>query len=123
MFSVHPYKFRHTFVTRMNQSGMSPFTVRKIVGHAHVNMTEYYTHLEQEYISDEFNKFSEKYEEEKVPAIPEKNNKGKLWKITLIIKNTKRWSKSGQNSLEDATNPHKTRASADTIKMSPIWEW
>ena len=86
MFSVHPYKFRRTFVTRMNQSGMSPFTVRKIVGHAHVNMTEYYTHLEQEYISDEFNKFSEKYEEEKVPAIPEKNNKGKLWKITLIIK-------------------------------------
>ena len=70
----------------MNQSGMSPFTVRKIVGHAHVNMTEYYTHLEQEYISDEFNKFSEKYEDEKVPAIPEKNNKGKLWKITLIIK-------------------------------------
>ena len=56
----------------MNQSGMSPFTVRKIVGHAHVNMTEYYTHLEQEYISDEFNKFSEKYAEEKVPAIPEK---------------------------------------------------
>ena len=86
LFSVHPHKFRHTFVTRMNQSGMSPFTVRKIVGHAHVNMTEYYTHLEQEYISDEFNKFSEKYEEEKVPAIPEKNNKGKLWKITLIIK-------------------------------------
>lgn len=30
--------------------------------------------------------------------------------------------KGGQNSLEDATNPHKTRASADTIKMSPIWE-
>ena len=75
LFSVHPHKFRHTFVTRMNQSGMSPFTVRKIVGHAHVNMTEYYTHLEQEYISDEFNKFSEKYEEEKVPAIPEKITK------------------------------------------------
>lgn len=35
-------------------------------------------------------------------------------------KNTKRWSKGGQNSLEDATNPHKIRASADTIKMSPI---
>ena len=25
-------------------------------------------------------------------------------------KNTKRWSKGGQNSLEDATNPHKIRA-------------
>ena len=37
-------------------------------------------------------------------------------------KNTKRWSKGGQNSLEDATNPHKIRASADTIKMSPILE-
>ena len=26
-------------------------------------------------------------------------------------KNTKRWSKGGQNSLEDATNPHKIRES------------
>ena len=50
----------------------------------------------------------------------QKNNKGKLWKITLIIQKI---PKGGQNSLEDATNPHKTRASADTIKMSPIWEW
>ena len=37
-------------------------------------------------------------------------------------KNTKRWSKGGQNSLEDATNPHKIRASADTIKMSPMMQ-
>ena len=35
-------------------------------------------------------------------------------------KNTTRWSNGGQNSLEDATNPHKTRASADTINMSPM---
>ena len=37
-------------------------------------------------------------------------------------KNTKRWSNGGQNSLEDATNPHKIRASADTIKMSPMMQ-
>ena len=37
-------------------------------------------------------------------------------------KNTKRWSKGGQNSLENATNPHKIRASADTIKMSPMMQ-
>lgn len=106
LFSVHPHKFRHTFVTRMNQSGMSPFTVRKIVGHAHVNMTEYYTHLEQEYISDEFNKFSEKYEEEKVPAIPEKNNKGKLWKITLIIQKI---PKGGQKVVKTVWKMPQTR--------------
>ena len=59
----------------MNQSGMSPFTVRKIVGHAHVDMTNYYTHLEQDYISDEFKKFAEKYEEGKVPPVPEQITK------------------------------------------------
>ena len=64
LYSVYPHKFRHTFVTRMNQSNMSPFTVRKIAGHSNINMTNYYTHLETEYISEEFNKFIARYEAE-----------------------------------------------------------
>ena len=51
---------------------MSPFTVSKIVGHTSVNMTNYYTHLEQDYVADEFRKFAAKYDEGKVPAGPEK---------------------------------------------------
>ena len=72
LYSVYPHKFRHTFVTRMNQSNMSPFTVSKIAGHSSVNMTNYYTHLEKEYVSDEFNK-----EEENIPQIEENTTKDK----------------------------------------------
>lgn len=51
---------------------MSSFTVSKIVGHTSVNMTNYYTHLEQDYIAEEFKKFVAKYDEGKVLALPEK---------------------------------------------------
>ena len=77
LYSVYPHKFRHTFVTRMNQSNISPFTVSKIAGHSSVNMTNYYTHLEKEYVSDEFNKFIETYEEENIPQIEENTTKDK----------------------------------------------
>ena len=56
---------------------MSPFTVSKIAGHSSVNMTNYYTHLEKEYVSDEFNKFIETYEEENIPQIEENTTKDK----------------------------------------------
>ena len=72
LYEVYPHKFRHTFVTKLNESNMSPFTVSKIAGHASVNMTNYYTHLEQDYVADEFRKFAAKYDEGKVPAVPEK---------------------------------------------------
>ena len=71
LYSAYPHKFRHTFVTKMNESNMSPFTVSKIAGHTSVNMTNYYTHLEQDYVADEFKKFIAKYDEGKVPAVPE----------------------------------------------------
>ena len=72
LYEVYPHKFRHTFVTKLNESNMSPFTVSKIVGHTSVNMTNYYTHLEQDYVADEFRKFAAKYDEGKGPAVPEK---------------------------------------------------
>lgn len=40
-------------------------------------MTNYYTHLEKEYVSDEFNKFIETYEEENIPQIEENTTKDK----------------------------------------------
>lgn len=72
LYEVYPHKFRHTFVTKLNESNMSPFTVSKIAGHTSVNMTNYYTHLEQDYVAEEFRKFAAKYDEGKVPAVPEK---------------------------------------------------
>lgn len=73
LYEVYPHKFRHTFVTKLNESNMSPFTVSKIVGHTSVNMTNYYTHLEQDYVADEFRKFAAKYEREKFRRCQKKN--------------------------------------------------
>ena len=36
------------------------------------------------------------------------------------IQNTNRGSNGGQTTISGASNPHKIRASADTIKMSPM---
>lgn len=52
---------------------MSPFTVSKDCGTYKRKYDEpYYTHLEQDYVADEFRKFAAKYDEGKVPAVPEK---------------------------------------------------
>nr|WP_288632221.1 site-specific integrase [uncultured Blautia sp.] len=64
MLDVTPHSFRHTFVTRCVQSGMKPATVGKISGHSTQKMTEYYTHLEQGYVKDEYKRYDKKYGKE-----------------------------------------------------------
>ena len=64
MLEVTPHSFRHTFVTRCVQSGMGPATVGKISGHSTQKMTEYYTHLEQGYVKDEYERYDKKYGKE-----------------------------------------------------------
>lgn len=56
---VHPHLFRHTFTTHCYESGMDPASIMQIVGHAHMNMVEYYTHPTSEFITKEFNKYIE----------------------------------------------------------------
>lgn len=39
---------RHTFATRLKDAGVDPFTVRDLLGHASIQMTNYYTHATPE---------------------------------------------------------------------------
>ena len=61
MLEVTPHSFRHTFVTRCIQSGMDAATVKKIAGHSDEKMTNYYTHIEEEHIDDEYELYIQKY--------------------------------------------------------------
>ena len=61
MLDVTPHSFRHTFVTRCIQSGMDAATVKKIAGHSDEKMTNYYTHIEEEHIDDEYELYIQKY--------------------------------------------------------------
>lgn len=58
---IYPHIFRHTFVTRCIQSGMNAATVQKIDRHSNEKMTNYYTHLEEEHIDDEYERYVQKY--------------------------------------------------------------
>lgn len=60
LMDIHPHIFRHTFVTRCIQSGMNDATVQKIAGYSNEKMTNYYTHLEEEHIDDEYERYVQK---------------------------------------------------------------
>lgn len=62
---IHPHMFRHTFITRCIQSGLSAETIAKIVGHADIKMTHYYTHIEDDFMKKEYTKFTKIYTEER----------------------------------------------------------
>ena len=42
------YSFRHTFATRLAESGADPFHMMKLMGHADIRMTSRYTHPQPE---------------------------------------------------------------------------
>lgn len=42
------HTLRHTFATRLKDVGVDPFTVRDLLGHATIQMTNYYTHATPE---------------------------------------------------------------------------
>ena len=62
---IHPHMFRHTFITRCIQSGLSAETISKIVGHADIKMMHYYTHIEDDFMKKEYTKFTKIYTEER----------------------------------------------------------
>lgn len=55
---IHPHLFRHTFISQCYESGMDPLTVSLIVGHSKSEMTMYYTHLKDDFIKKEYNKYT-----------------------------------------------------------------
>lgn len=46
-----PYTFRHSFGTRLAESGASPFEIRKLMGHGSVTVSERYIHLSSQHLT------------------------------------------------------------------------
>lgn len=58
--SITPHTFRHTFCTRMIESGMNIKAVQYMMGHSKVNVTlDIYSHIDEQYVANEFNKIAQ----------------------------------------------------------------
>jgi integrase len=50
------YDLRHTFLTRLGESDVDPFTIQKIAGHSSITMSQRYVHPTGERVEDAFSR-------------------------------------------------------------------
>ena len=54
---THPHILRHTFCTRMAESGMDIKVLQEIMGHSNIQVTmNIYNHVNEDRLIDEFNR-------------------------------------------------------------------
>ena len=57
-----PHSCRHTYVSQLQALGVSLETIQSIVGHADVDMTQYYLHIQESVRQDAVNRFAEAFQ-------------------------------------------------------------
>ena len=70
-----PHCCRHTYVSQLQALGVDLATIQSIVGHADVNMTEHYLHVQDEIRKSAIDKFSRAFSPKpERPEDPEEHN-------------------------------------------------
>lgn len=56
-----PHSCRHTYVSQMQALGVDLPTIQSIVGHADIDMTQHYLHVQESIRQDAIKKFSQAF--------------------------------------------------------------
>ena len=64
-----PHSCRHTYVSQMQMLGVDLATIQSIVGHADVDMTKHYLHVQEPVKLAAIEKFSSAFSGEKGPDL------------------------------------------------------
>ncbi len=56
-----PHSCRHTYVSQMQALGVDLSTIQSLVGHAEIDMTEHYLHVQDPIRQDAVNRFSDAF--------------------------------------------------------------
>lgn len=56
--NVHPHRFRRTFATNLSNRGMEVQEISKLLGHANLNTTMEYVHMNDERVHVSYMKYS-----------------------------------------------------------------
>ena len=64
-----PHCCRHTYVSQMQALGVDLQTIQSIVGHAEIDMTEHYLHVQDPVRQDAVNRFSDAFKQGETPKL------------------------------------------------------
>ena len=67
---LSPHSCRHTYVSQMQALGVDLATIQSIVGHANVDMTQHYLHVQQSIRQDAIDRFADAFGEKKAGFRP-----------------------------------------------------
>jgi integrase len=73
-----PHSCRHTYVSQMHALGVDPTTIQSIVGHADLDMTQHYLHVQEPRRQDAIDRFSKAFPAKRSEPNKSDDDSGKI---------------------------------------------
>ena len=79
-----PHSCRHTYVSQMQALGVDLATIQSLVGHADIDMTEHYLHVQEPIRQDAIARFSRAFDTGHSDPEPPDGQRGKIIPFPMV---------------------------------------